>query len=82
MTEKLMKVWAVTKGPIDIEKEDFEEYPHELPDDGSRFMVDCKVEINGKLFDREFWFKAEDMAYDFKHTIDASMEAVEVEFDF
>ena len=45
-------------------------------------MVDCKVEINGKLFDREFWFKAEDMAYDFKHTIDASMEAVEVEFDF
>ena len=48
MTSKLMKVWAVTKGPIDIEKEDFEEYPHELPDDGSRFMVDCKVEINGK----------------------------------
>ena len=82
MTRKLMKVWAVTKGPIDIEKEDFEVYPHELPEDGSRFMVDCKVEINGKLFDREFWFKAEDMAYDFKHTVDASMEAIEVELDF
>ena len=77
-----MKVWAVTKGPIDIEKEDFEVYPHELPEDGSRFLVDCKVEINGRLCDREFWFKAEDMAYDFKHTVDASMEAVEVEFDF
>ena len=45
-------------------------------------MVDCKVEINGQLFDWEFWFKAEDMAYDFKHTVDASMEAIEVEFDF
>ena len=81
MTKKLMKVWAVTKGPIDIEKEDFEVYPHELPEDGSWFLVDCKVEINGKLFDREFWFKAEDMAYNFKHTVDASMEAIEVEFD-
>lgn len=81
MTKGVLKVWAVTRGPIDMEKEDYEDYPHELYEDGDRFMVDCKVELNGRLLDREFWFKIEDMAYDFKHQVDASMEAVEVEFE-
>ena len=79
MEIKKMKIWAMTEGPYhytDLPPEDIEEYPHigEL-----EWFAVCKVEVDGKLIDHEFFFETLDQVYQWKNYFDNNMEALEID---
>ncbi len=60
----------------DLPPEDIEEYPHigEL-----EWFAVCKVEVDGKLIDHEFFFETLDQVYQWKNYFDNNMEALEID---
>ncbi len=77
------KIWHVIEGPltrrdvIDYHYEGYEEGLDNLPTKAN-YLVLGIVEEGGKLQKEEFWFPEEWQAYKFKHHINNTMEAVEV----
>ena len=77
------KIWHIINGPltrravIDEHHEGYEEGLDDLPTEAN-YLVLAMVEEGGKLRKEEFWFPEEWQAYKFKHHINNTMEAVEV----
>ena len=57
-----VKVWGIIDGPTSRE-----EMPNmdDLPEDFAYLLV-CKVEVDGKIEDHNFWFDSLDGAYEWK----------------
>ena len=45
------------------------------------FFAVCKVEVNGKLEDHEFYFENFESAYQWKRYFEENMEAIEIDPD-
>ena len=76
MKDKI-KVWAMIEGPIhksDLPKEEQENYYG----GALEFFAVCKVEVNGRLEDHEFYFDTLDQAYQWKRYFEENMEALEI----
>jgi len=75
-----LKIWAMVEGPIhfsDLPAEEREDY---YGGDLEWFAI-CKVEVDGKLEDHEFYFETLDQAYQWKNYFVENMEALEVDSD-
>tara|TARA_X000001388_G_scaffold63226_1_gene49138 strand:- start:421 stop:693 length:273 start_codon:yes stop_codon:yes gene_type:complete len=81
MKNKKMKIWAMTEGPFhytDLPPEDIAEYPY--MDELEWFAV-CKVEVDGKLIDHEFFFETLEQVYQWKNYFNNHMEALEIDMN-
>lgn len=78
------KIWHVTSGPfhwqkaVDMYHDGDTEGLSDMPTKAN-YMVIAMIEEDGKLREEEFWFPEEWQAYKFLHTINGSMEGLEVE---
>ncbi len=73
------KVWAMIEGPYhytDLPPEDIKDYPHVGELD---WFAVCKVEVDGRLEDHDFFFESLDQAYQWKRYFDNNMEALEID---
>jgi len=71
----VLKVWGIIEGPIHCE---------DLPDrddlaDECKFLLVCKAEDDGKVFDQNFWFESLDSAYEWKRYFDKNIEPLQLE---
>mgnify|MGYP003633167738 FL=1 len=71
----VLKVWGIIEGPIHCE---------DLPErddlaEECKFLLVCKAEDNGKVFDQNFWFESLAGAYEWKKYFDKNIEPLEIE---
>lgn len=55
-----IKIWEILEGPVAVEEFDSE---YDVPE-GSEYLLVCKVEIDGKLEEDNFWFEEFNDAYE------------------
>ena len=55
-----IKIWEILEGPVAVEEFDSE---YDAPE-GSEYLLVCKVEIDGKLEEDNFWFEEFNDAYE------------------
>ena len=73
-----IKIWGITEGPYSIdEMPDNEEYP-----EGSEYFVVCKVEIDGKIEEVNFWFDEMDDIYEWKKYFSQNIEPLEIDENY
>jgi|TARA_B110000483_G_scaffold227148_1_gene288640 hypothetical protein len=73
-----VKVWGIIEGPIS--REDMPERD-ELPEDFAYLLV-CKVEVDKKVDEHNFWFDSLDGAYEWKKYFDSNIEPLELEGEY
>ena len=73
-----VKVWGIIEGPIS--REDMPERD-ELPEDFAYLLV-CKVEVDKKVDEHNFWFDSLDGAYELKKYFDSNIEPLELEGEY
>ncbi len=73
-----VKVWGIIEGPIS--REDMPERD-ELPEDFAYLLV-CKVEVDKKIDEHNFWFDSLDGAYEWKTYFDKNIEPLELEGEY
>tara|TARA_B100001093_G_scaffold351911_1_gene336373 strand:- start:2798 stop:3052 length:255 start_codon:yes stop_codon:yes gene_type:complete len=73
-----VKVWGIIDGPTSRE-----EMPNmdDLPEDFAYLLV-CKVEVDGKIEDHNFWFDSLDGAYEWKKYFDKNIEPLDLDGEY
>lgn len=66
-----VKIWDVQSGPYTDLDPDGEEYYYNL----------CKIEVNGKVLSREYYFDSFDDAYEMVKYFHKNIEPIELEID-
>jgi hypothetical protein len=65
-------VWDVIEGPI---------HADEIEDPGGEYLNICRVEVDGKVHQANFWFDTEDAAYIMINHFKQSIEPLEMEIE-
>ena len=68
---KQVKIWDVLSGP----------YPSDLPDEQDVHYNVCKVEIEGKVIQMEYFFDSFNDAYEMVKYFQSNIEPLELEID-
>tara|TARA_R110000744_G_scaffold257911_3_gene373286 strand:- start:815 stop:1060 length:246 start_codon:yes stop_codon:yes gene_type:complete len=72
-----IKIWGITEGPYSIdEMPDEEEYPED-----SEYFVVCKIELDGKIEEVNFWFEDLEDIYEWKKYFSKNIEPLEIDED-
>ncbi len=71
-----MKVWKINSGPYHRDEVDDDELPDEL-----EYMVVALVEVDGELYDQEFWFGSWDEVQMWVMHFKSKIEPIEVNDD-
>ena len=70
-----VKIWGITEGPYSVdEMPDNEEYP-----EGSEYFVVCKVELDGKIEEVNFWFEDLAQIHEWQKHFRTSIEPLEID---
>lgn len=73
-----IKIWGITEGPYSIDEIPENEV---YPDDSEYFIV-CKVELDGKIEEVNFWFKDLEDIYEWKKYFSNNIKPLEIGDDY
>lgn len=73
LQKEKLKIWHILSGPYSREEVEDPYVP-----DGLNYMLLCKAEYQGKVFDREFWFESFEEAQVVVNHFKSSIEPMEL----
>lgn len=70
-----MKIWGITEGPFHASELDDPNIPDDL-----EYMMVCKVEVDGSIIQKEFYFNTHEEAYHLVKYFSSNIKPIEVSY--
>ena len=72
-----LKLWDVLDGPTHVDKIFDDVLPD--PDDGAKYRLICKVEIDGHIEESAFWFEDKEDAKNWVSHFSSKIDPIEIQ---